>query len=309
MNNNYSFAIITPSYAPDFLRCQLLCETIDKYSLSPVKHYIIVDQKDWKLFQTLQKPNREIITVESILPWWIKKVTLFKNGWISLKSLPLRNWIIQQIVKLSIAKYITEDVLIFVDSDVAFVRPFDVQNFVQNNQVRLYSQPKEITPATEDLAKWCEVSNKLLGLPPVSYPATNHLGNFITWKRENVLKLHQHLEKIHGKNWIEVIANSWHLSEYMLYGTFAESILKEESQHYYDARMICHDYWETTPMSDLDLNNFFSNLPDECFAVMISAKSGTPVHSYSSYILPNQQTNPRIQLSTFRPQWEMQQSF
>jgi hypothetical protein len=205
----------------------------------------------------------------------------------------LRNWIIQQIVKLSIAKHITEDVLIFVDSDVAFVRPFDVQNFIKNNQVRLYSQPKVITPEIQPLAiaKWSEVSNKLLGLPPVSYPTANYVGNFITWKRENVLLLHQYLEKIHGKNWVEVIANSWHLSEYVLYGTFVELILKEESQHYYDARMVCHDYWQTTPMSDLEIKNFFLNLPDEYFAVMISAKSRTPVHSYSSYILPNQEIN------------------
>jgi hypothetical protein len=291
MNNNYTFAIITPSYAPDFLRCKLLCESIDQYSLSPVKHYIIVDQKDWKLFQTLQNKNREIITVESILPWWIKKATLFNNGWISFKSLPLRNWIIQQIVKLSIAKYITEDVLIFVDSDVAFVRYFNVQNFVKDNQIRLYSQPNAITPETPDLAKWCEVSHKLLGLPPVSYPATNHLGNFITWRRENVLLLHQHLEKIHGKNWIEVIANSWHLSEYILYGTFVESILKEESQHYYDPHMVCHDYWETNPMSEVEIENFFFNRPNECFAVMISAKSGTSPQTYLPYILQKQPTS------------------
>jgi hypothetical protein len=290
MNNNYSFAIITPSYAPDFARCQLLCKTLEQYSLSPIKHYIIVDQQDWKQFQTLQHQNREIITVESVLPWWIKKVTLFKNGWISLKSLPLRNWIIQQIVKLSIAQYITEDVLIFVDSDVAFVRPFNVQNFVKNNQIRLYSIPNAITSETQPLARWCEVSNKLLGLPPVTYPTANHLGNFITWKRDNVLALHQYLEKIHGKSWIEVIANSWHLSEYILYGTFIELILKEESQHYYDPQMVCHDYWKTTPMSEIEIKNFVFNLPDEHFALMISAKSGTPLQSYIPYVLPKQQT-------------------
>jgi hypothetical protein len=73
--------------------------------------------------------------------------------------------------------------------------------------------------------------------------------------------------------------------------------------------MICHDYWETTPMSDLEIKNFFYNLPNEYFAVMISAKSGTPVHSYGSYILPNQHINTKCRLSAFRPQWEMQQSF
>ncbi|BAZ44531.1 hypothetical protein NIES4102_15420 [Chondrocystis sp. NIES-4102] len=289
MNN--SFAIITPSYAPDFTRCQLLCETLDEYSVCAVKHYVIVDQKDFKLFASLQRQHRQIITVESILPWWIKKASFLNNGWLSFKSLPIRNWIIQQIVKLSIAQYITEDVLIFVDSDVAFVRSFNVQDFIKNNQVRLYSQPNQITPATQPLSKWHEVSHKLLGLPDIVYPTSNYLGNFITWRRENVLALHEYLEKVHSKNWIEVIANSWQLSEYILYGTFVESILKQQSQHYYDSQMVCHDYWQTIPMSQIEIENFFNSCPDKYFAIMISAKSQTPVSNYLSYIIPQDNIN------------------
>jgi hypothetical protein len=283
MQNQYNFALITPSYAPDFERCQLLCKTIDKYTLSPVKHYIIVDRKDKKLFQQLKQKNREIITVESVLPWWIKKISFLKNGWFSFKTLPLRNWIIQQIVKLSIAEYVREDVLIFVDSDVAFIRPFDVQNFVKEDRIRLFREPNVIEPTTEPLAQWCEVSHKLLGLPAVNYPTANYLGNFITWKRENVFALHRYLEKVSGKSWVETIANSWQLSEYMLYGTFVDSILKENSGQYYDPHKVCHDYWETTPMSKTELEEFFNNLPDEYFAIMISAKSGMNARDYTSF--------------------------
>ena len=289
--NNYSFAIVTPSYAPDFVRCQLLCETIDRHSIVPIKHYLVVDRKDLKLFQSLQTANRAIITVESVLPWWIKKVSFVKNGWISFKSPPLRNWIIQQIVKLSIAKFITEDVITFVDSDVAFVRPFDMRSLVKDDRVRLFRIPNAITAETKLLARWHEVSNKLLKLPPVKYPCPNYLGNFITWKRNNVLALHQYLEKVSGRSWVETIANSWHLSEYILYGTFVESILQEKSQHYFDAQTICHDYWDTTPMSKIKVESFFDELPLDCFAIMISAKSHTEVSTYKPYVLLQNRTN------------------
>ena len=289
--NNYSFAIVTPSYAPDFVRCKLLCETIDRHSILPIKHYLIVDRKDLKLFQSLQTPNREIITVESVLPRWIKKVNLIKNGWISLKSPPLRNWIIQQIVKLSIAKYIAEDVITFVDSDVAFVRPFDMRSLVKDDRVRLFRIPNAIAADTKPLSKWHEVSHKLLELSPVNYPCPNYLGNFITWKRDNVLALHQHLEKVSGRDWVETIANSWHLSEYILYGTFVESVLQDKSQHYFDSQTICHNYWDTIPMSLIEVDNFFNELPTDCFAVMISAKSHTEISTYTPYVLSSNRTN------------------
>lgn len=280
----FSFSIITPSYAPDFARCRLLSETIDKYTSSPVKHYIIVDRQDLKLFEQLRRSNREIITVESILPWWIQKISLLKNGWFSLKTLPLRNWIIQQIVKLAVAEFVKDDVLVFVDSDVAFVRPFELQNFVRDGRVRLFREPKAIAPETEPLAQWCDVGNKLLGLPPVNYPTANYLGNIITWKRDNVFKLHNHLEKISGRGWIETIASSWQLSEYMLYGIFNNLVLKENSQHYYDPQKICHNYWHEKPMSDTELNQFFANIPPQYVAVMISAKAKMPVENYAALV-------------------------
>lgn len=288
--NNYSFAIVTPSYAPDFNRCQLLCKTMDKHSITPIKHYIVVDRQDFKLFQSLQTTNRKIITVESVLPWWIKKVSFLKNGWISFKTLPIRNWIIQQIVKLSIANYITEDIITFVDSDVAFVRAFDIRNLVKNDRVRLFRIPNAIVPETQILPKWHEVSHQLLKLPPVEYPCPNYLGNFITWRRENVLALHQYLEKISDNYWIETIVNSWHLSEYILYGTFVELVLKEKSQHYFDSQIICHNYWDTIPMNKEEVNNFFTQLPQDCFAIMISAKSHTKLSDYIPYLLEESET-------------------
>lgn len=62
---NFKFAIITPSYAPDYHRCSLLCQTMDAYGRGKFTHYVIVDKKDYGLFKSLASAHRHIITVEN----------------------------------------------------------------------------------------------------------------------------------------------------------------------------------------------------------------------------------------------------
>ena len=285
------FCLITPSYKPDFARCRLLVESVDRFAISKTHHYIIVPRKDFKLFQQLESPMRTIITVESILPWWIQKIPILKNGWFSWKTQPIRNWLLQQIVKLEIANYISEDVLIFVDSDTTFVRAFDHQNFVKEGKVRLLRE--SINPSSLSnlgiQVKWCDTAISLLNLPPLAEfnsqnPFIIYGGQIITWKRENVLLLHQHIERVAQKSWIEVIAECWNLAEYQLYGIFVDRVLKEKSGHYWKSQKITHEYWGVTPLDQEQLQQFIREIPPESLAVMISAKSKTPVDSYASLL-------------------------
>ena len=283
--NNQTCCIITPSYAPDFERCRLLSETITQFHQSPINHYIIVDQKDYRLFSQLKKVNTEIMTVESVLPWWIKKIPLLKNGWFSFKTLPIRNWIIQQLVKLSIAQYISENVLIFVDSDNAFIRPLDSKNFIVDHRVRLFREPDVITADSNPKhALWSNVACDLLKLPKPVFPGPNYVGNIITWKRENVFKLYQYLETIYNRDWIKTIVSFWHLSEYFVYGIFVDRVLGEQSGHYYDPLNRCHEYWTPKSLSDHQIQEFFSGVAPNHLYVMISAKAGIPVNRYEKYI-------------------------
>ena len=285
-----SSCIITPSYKPDFARCQLLAESIDRFAVSPIHHYIVVDRKDLKLFQQLANSQRTVITVESILPWWIQKIPLFENGWFSLKTIPIRNWLIQQIVKLEIANHLREDILIFVDSDVTFVRSFDHRQFVKDGETKLFKESIPLSSwNTKTPKQWCDTATHLLNLPQLEEfsdrnPVINYIGNFIIWKRDNVLQLHRHIEQIQQKSWIEAIASQWNFSEYMLYGIFVDRVLKEDSGHYWDSQKVSHDYWGTTPLNKEQLQQFFQDISPECFAVMISAKSKTPVELYAPLI-------------------------
>jgi Family of unknown function (DUF6492) len=281
INPKLDFAIITPSYAPDFERCQLLSWSIKEFVSPSINHYIIVDRRDLSLFRQLEGPQTKIITVESILPWWIQRIPLLKNGWLSLKTLPIRNWIIQQIVKIAIAQFIDADVLVFVDSDTTFVRPFNFQSLIREGKVRLF---QEHSYHTETHFNGCKSAYELLGIPDMNYPAPGYIGNIITWKRDNVLKLYEKLESISKQEWIQTLGNSWHLSEYILYGVFVDHFLKERSGHYYDAEKICHEYWSPSPMSDEELEHFFAEIPPHHVAVMISAKAGISVEQYQMLI-------------------------
>lgn len=276
------FGVVTISYGPDFERCALLSQTFKQYVEPSIRHTIVVDRRDEQLFSPLRDDRTEILTVESILPPWVFRLPLARRWWFSAKTPPVRNWILQQFVKLSMPLHLPEDVLLYVDSDVAFVRPFHAEQFVRDGNVRLLRMPGEGNLTSQ--YPWHRTAAKLLGLPPQDYFGARYIGNIVSWKRDNVLRLHQHIEETTRQDWRRAILSSWHLSEYILYGVFIDQVLGEGAGHYADADNICHEYWLDQPMSRADLRGFFQSLMPEHVAVMISAKAGIGVSEYRELV-------------------------
>ncbi len=277
------FAMVTLSYGPDFQRCSLLSQTFERFVDRRVKHYIVVDRRDLNLFQSLRSDRTEILTVESILPPWVFRLPMARRWWFSAMTPPVRNWILQQYVKLAIPIHLSEDVLLYVDSDVAFIRPFDVDSFVRGDQIRMLRMPGEGDLTSQH--PWHQTAAKLLGLPPQDYFGARFIGNIVSWRRENVLKLHRQIESTTGRDWRKVILNQWALSEYILYGVFVDNILGESSGHYADSDTLCQEYWTDRPMSASDLQSFFATIRTDQVAVMISAKAGMEAAEYQDLIL------------------------
>jgi hypothetical protein len=277
-----SFGLITPSYAPDFQRCQLLAWTVQEFVKPPFQHYIVVDRCDYDRFKSLANSRTQIVTVESALPGWIKREPIFRKVWLSLKTPPLRNWVLQQIVKIAIAQQITEDVSIFIDSDVAFVRPFCLERLTDHqHQVRLFRHITHNQIQRDMHRKWHESAAQLLGLESIDPQVPDYIGNLITWKRDNVKLLCERLEQQSGKGWIETLGNTWHLSEYVLYGLFVEQVLGQRSGHYIDPHNFCHDYWFPEKLDDRALQDWLTTVNPEQVAVMISAKAGIAAAQYA----------------------------
>src|SRR4029077_2801169 len=60
-------AIVTASYAADFERCRLLCQTIDRFVTGMSRHYILVEERDVARFRALEGAKRSVISERELL--------------------------------------------------------------------------------------------------------------------------------------------------------------------------------------------------------------------------------------------------
>ncbi len=278
--------IITPSYAPDFERCKILCRSIENHVTSYEKHVIIVDAEDLALFQTIKGPKIEIITKESILPGWLKKIPFQRKWWLSYKTLPVRGWILQQITKLSVAECFDADLYLFADSDIMMIRPLDMSSFVNNRKVRLYRYSRKEQDYREPRHKaWYKYAGSLFELSGDEFLKSDYIGPLVTWEKDTLLKLNKYIKEKTGKNsWQETLCNTFDFSEYILYGIFTEFVLKDESGHYWDDTDICHTSFTYTINNFNDLQEFLKQLRPEHKAVCIQSNLKIEPQAYVDYI-------------------------
>lgn len=272
------YAIVTPSYEPDFERCQMLCESVNRYAHGDWRHYVIVDRRDEQLFRTLRGPRTELILKERWLPWWIRRMPFSRRIWLSFKTLPLRGWIVQQLMKLSVGAHLTEDAFIFVDSDLSFCRPFDVSMFERESKLRLFRAMGGGDNA--DHRTWHASAARILGLPPRDDLTSTYIGAITTWRRDHLVEMYAHIEKTHRQRWFRAIVREYHLAEYILYGTYIDRVRGDDHLHYHEDTDICLISWEHDIQSDADLDRFFAAMKPEHIAVMLSAKLNIPVSQY-----------------------------
>ncbi len=271
-----SYALITPSFRGDYERCKLLVESVDAWVAPHVRHYIIVDRRDARLFRPLKSKRTSILIVEDITPSPLFRIPGVPRFWFSLRALPVRNWILQQIVKLALPSVIPEDVLLCTDSDVFFVAPYDPRDFERDGNVPLFVETGQRgLIANND--QWHRVAANLLGLPAQESYDTNYIGNVIPWRRDLALAMKHRIEEIGGKPWEKLLASQHAFSEYIMYGLFGQSVADQDSGHWNDGviRTLC--YWDTTPLTVEGLEKLKQKRQPAMHSVMISAKSRTPV--------------------------------
>ena len=153
-----SFAIITPSFFGDLERCQLLVRSVKKYAPKWIKHYLIVPKRDAELFNHLVSDQVEMIFEDDFMPSWLFPIPFLRKWSFSLKSPPVRGWIRQQVLKLSAVKATKADILIFMDSDCFFTRPFDPSQLLNDQgKAPLF---RETTEHDSQYAAWYQCGQK-----------------------------------------------------------------------------------------------------------------------------------------------------
>jgi hypothetical protein len=199
------------------------------------------------------------------------------NAWVNVRRPfpPVRGWIMQQIVKLAAAAEADADVVLLADSDVQFVRPFTPDTFIRDGAVRFYRKPGAVDAGMARHVGWHHTARTLLGLPAAQPPFTDHIATIVACDPALVRALLDRVRSATGRPWSDVIGSQLHFSEYILFGVFVDEVLGGSSFASGDSR--CHSYWDEVPLDAAGLAAFLAGVGPDDVAVMVSAKSRTPL--------------------------------
>jgi hypothetical protein len=92
-----------------------------------------------------------------------------------------------------------------------------------------------------------------------------------------VRQLLARVESATGRRWVDVLGGQLHFSEWTLYGVFVDEVLGPPAKSFATDDPLCHPYWEETPLDGRTVREFLDRVGPEDIAVMISAKSRTPL--------------------------------
>lgn len=273
-----SYALVTPSYWRDVERCRYLLETCERWVHPSVRHYLLIARRDLPLFRPMLNSRTRLIVVEDIIPRWLFRVPGLDRFWVSLRTRPVKNWIFQQIVKLSAPSAIAEDVLMYADSDMFFVAPFDPTSYERGGTVPLYAEPGQrgLIPNND---KWQKVCSKLLGIPPQVDFDINYVGPLIWWRRAHALAAVERVETVTGRPWQQAIARLGGFSEYILYGLHYDQVLGPNCGHWHDETLRTHVHWKFHPLDESGLQRFKAGIKPHHHSACIQSKSETPIEA------------------------------
>ena len=248
MSTANSTAVVTASYAADFERCRLLCESMDLRLKGDWTHYILVAPFDVTLFRSLESARRRVVSERDMLPSWLRAIPDpasrgRRKIWLSPFGLPLRGWHVQQLRRFALSRHISEKTMFFIDSDVVLLRDFDPADLWRDGRLALYRRAGGIQPKMRsNHLEWLAHSDRLLGIGPYSLPANDYINTLIGWRTDTCRALLDHIESRHGRGWIRAMIRSRQFSECLIYGRFVDDVLKGEG-HYATEDALCHVLW------------------------------------------------------------------
>jgi hypothetical protein len=270
--------LITPSYAPDFELCSDLNRSVLRHAPECSRHEIIVYREDRKLFSRITNPQTVVVSKADLLPSSFLFIP-FVDLTINLKRPfpPVRGWILQQIVKLAAVAASTDDMVLIVDSDVEFVRPFTRNMFVRDGHIRFYRKPDEVDERLPRHVIWHRVARSLLGLPSAEPPFPDYISSLLAWNPEFVRQMLARVASVTGRPWQTALAGQLHFSESTLYGVFIDHVVGKQGNSFVSDDPLCLSHY-TSPLTEGTASEFLRKAKQTDVAVMISSKSRTPLH-------------------------------
>ena len=276
-------SFMTASYAGDFERCRLLCESMDRHVAGFHHHWLLVSGGDVEQFRSLQGARRTVVDERDLLPDWLHPVgpnvlTRDRVLYLSPRTWPMRGWHVQQLRRIAFAAQASEDAIIGCDSDMIFVRPFDAGSVWREGRLRHFRDPQEIgtTPHYHEHRQWCRSAARLVGAPAPDFPAPNYIHNLVAWKSEIVAQMNAAIEQRSGRHWVAAIGRCRTFSECQIYGAFADGVMGGEGLWSTD-RSLCLTYWGGPALDETTAVALLAELDDDQVAVGVQSFTEAPM--------------------------------
>jgi hypothetical protein len=284
-------AIVTPTYGPDLELFSELHASVLRFAPESAVHHLIVPDADVARFGQFRGPRCEIVAERDLLPrrildvTWVNPVlkrTLPGKPRARLAALnlrrplmPIRGWVMQQLLKLAVVSAMDADVVLLLDSDVQLVRPVRAETFMSEGRVLLYRLERGVDDTLPRHLEWHRAAHRLLGLPEPEVPAPDYVSSLMFWDPAVVRALLARVAERTGADWMDAVGSRRDISEWTLYGVFVDQVLGKDREVPATSSSFCHSYWETTPLDAAAATDFVAGMADDDVAVLIQSKSGT----------------------------------
>lgn len=234
-------AIVTQSYINDFKECKLLCESMDKFA-PDIDHYIFVNDEDIEMFMCLQYGKHVVLKKSLVLPWFLIRVPWKMMGHhfhVSPLTIPVREWIIQQICKLGVFEVIGKEyeAVFNIDSETVFMKPLDLKMWKKNGKYFMYRVKNVNEPSHDD---YCHAAVKLLNWQGTYEDISfyNYMNTPVCFVRENTEKLLREIAKNYWMHsWKLALCNTYRFSEYYTYAIYSDWILNMNNHFVIDYKI------------------------------------------------------------------------
>jgi hypothetical protein len=269
-------AVLTPSYRGDAGLFADLHESVLANTAPSVIHHVVVPPSDASLFRLYEGTRCRVWTHRDLLPRRCVSVPRASGLTINLRRpwLPVRGWVVQQIMKIAATAAIDARAVLIMDSDSVLLRTLTVDRLMHDGRPWHFRRDDAVTSGMARHLLWHEVARSMLAIAgAVSAPAPDYISPIAVWEPAVVRALTEHIADSTRRSWLDAVASELHVSEFMLYGTFVDHVLAGTPVF---AGPLCHNYYGRVPLSHGDARAFAHAMPAQALGAMISSHSHTP---------------------------------
>lgn len=273
----HDLAVLTPCYHGDAELFADLHESVLANTGPSVVHHVVVPPSDAKLFRHYEGARCQVLTHRDLLPRHCVPVPRGSGLTLNLRRPwpPIRGWVTQQLMKIAWTARIDARAVLIVDSDAVLLREPTLDELTREGRVGHFRADGAVSADMERHLLWHDVAHRLLGVPgTVSVPAPDYVGPIGVWDPAVVRSMTEHIADTTGRNWLDAVAGELHVSEFVLYGVFVDDVVGGTRPLDW---LLCHNYYERTPLSPADVSTFADRMPPRALGAMISSHSGTPI--------------------------------